>query len=356
MENKHLGDVVTFEDRQSYVTSIRASALVFEDEKSRQLRNIIARLAPSDATVLIRGETGTGKELVAREIHRLSQRNGKPFVAVNCGALTESLVESELFGHEKGAFTGAFNRRIGWFEQADGGTLFLDEIGDLPLSDQVKLLRVLQEQEIVRVGANNPISINVRIIAATNVALEKAVESGRFRKDLFYRLNVAPVELLPLRERRGDILPLVEHFIERYKLQLGIKHCHLSEDSRSTLIKYSWPGNIRELENVVHRALLVMHGSTIEEDDLNLSDFTVFESIRTEPKSLTTDESTRDFLETFFRMEASSGRVVDLEEVERRLVSLAYERCHFNQIRTAEMLGVTRNMIRHKLKRYGFIR
>lgn len=199
--------VLSFSEPRSLTLSVRASALVFEDPVSRQLLKQIERIAPSDATVLIVGETGTGKELVARHIHALSARRNGPFGALNCAALTESLIESELFGHEKGAFTGALSSKDGWFESANNGTLFLDEIGDLPLGLQAKLLRVLQEREVVKVGARRATPVNVRVIGATNVNLEEAVEAGRFRADLYYRFNVATVQLVPLRDRPGISCP-----------------------------------------------------------------------------------------------------------------------------------------------------
>jgi hypothetical protein len=194
----------------------------------------LQQVAPSEASVLIIGETGTGKELVARHIHNLSARRNRPFVAVNCGAFSESLVEAELFGHEKGAFTGALSAKAGWFEEADGGTLFLDEIGDLPMAIQVKLLRVLQEREVVRLGSRKSIPIDVRVLAATNVQLEKAINAGHFREDLYYRLNVVSLELSPLRERPGDILPLTRHFIEAYSQRLGYGRITISHEAEQT--------------------------------------------------------------------------------------------------------------------------
>ncbi|MFA6068718.1 MAG: sigma 54-interacting transcriptional regulator, partial [Janthinobacterium sp.] len=209
------------------------------------------------ATVLITGETGTGKELIARHVHGLSGRAEQTFVAINCGAFSETLVESELFGYEKGAFTGAQQGKPGWFETASGGTLFLDEIGDLPLAMQVKLLRVRQEREVVRLGARRAIPIDERLIAATNVDLAEAVRAGRFREDLYYRLQVIGLPLRPLRERPGDIMPLTRHFMAIYAQRLHLGEVELGPDAQQALLAYPWPGNIRELENVIHRALLV---------------------------------------------------------------------------------------------------
>ena len=262
--------VLTATDPHALALSIRASCLVFEDAKSKGLLKRVQRIAPSEATALVIGETGTGKELIARHIHELSERRHHPFVAVNCAAISESLIESELFGHERGAFTGAVTARAGWFETAQGGTLFLDEIGDLPLPLQAKLLRVVQEREVVRVGSRQPIGIDVRLIAATNVNLKEAVDAGRFREDLYYRLNVAPVPLPPLRERPDDILPLAYHFLSVYGLRLGYSKINLASDAMDRLLHYPWPGNIRELENTIHHALLVCQGTMVRAEDLRL--------------------------------------------------------------------------------------
>ncbi len=227
----------------------------------------IARVAPTDSTVLILGETGTGKELVARAIHKQSRRAPRAFIRVNCAAIPQSLISSELFGHEKGAFTGAVQRRLGRFEAANGGTIFLDEIGDLPAETQVALLRVLQEREFERVGSNQPIKVDVRILAATNRDLRAAVAAGTFRQDLFYRLNVFPIELAPLRERRDDIPLLMEYFIERYSSKGGKKIRHIKRSAFELLQSYEWPGNVRELQNVVERAVLLCDGDTLSVDE-----------------------------------------------------------------------------------------
>src|SRR5688572_11591104 len=240
--------ILTLPNADHLALSVRAKALVFEDPRSRALLERIQQVAPSHATVLIIGETGTGKEIVARHLHELSRRQDKPFVAVNCGAFSENLAEADLFGHEKGAFTGAHTAKAGWFEAAHGGTLFLDEIGDLSLPLQVKLLRVLQEGEVVRVGSRQPQPVDVRLIAATNVDLQQAMAAGHFREDLFYRLNVTMLELPPLRERPGDILPLAQHFLEVYMRRLGAVSAELSPSAERRLLEHGWPGNIRELE------------------------------------------------------------------------------------------------------------
>ena len=235
---------------------------------SAPMRELLAEAelyADCRSNVLIHGETGVGKERVARLLHEGHRRYGKgPFVAVNCGAFSESLVEAELFGHEKGAFTGALAAKAGWFEEANGGTLFLDEIGDLPMPIQVKLLRVLQEREVVRLGSRKSIPIDVRVLAATNVQLERAINAGHFREDLYYRLNVVSLELSPLRERPGDILPLTRHFIDAYSQRLGYGQVRLSAQAEHKLRTYGWPGNIRELENVIHHTLLICRDGLIE--------------------------------------------------------------------------------------------
>jgi len=221
-------------------------------------------VASTDSSVLILGETGTGKELVARAVHSNSERRNRPLVKVNCAALPVGLIESELFGHEKGAFTGAIDRRIGRFELAHGGTIFLDEIGDMPPDLQAKLLRVLQEQEFERVGGSNLIKVDVRVIAATNRDLSRSASEGTFRQDLYYRLNVFPVQLPPLRERREDIPPLVHYFVRRFSLKIGRKITRIQRETMDRLVSYSWPGNVRELENVIERAVILSRGSELE--------------------------------------------------------------------------------------------
>ncbi|MBP5095078.1 sigma-54 dependent transcriptional regulator [Pseudomonas protegens] len=244
--------------------------LLGDSRPIRDLRKLLGKLAPTESPVLIRGESGTGKELVARTLHRQSQRHDKPFVAINCGAIPEHLIQSELFGHEKGAFTGAHQRKVGRIEAAHGGTLFLDEIGDLPLELQANLLRFLQEKHIERVGGSQPIPVDVRVLAATHVDLEAAITSGRFREDLYYRLNVLQVITAPLRERHGDLGMLASHFAHFYSQETGRRPRSFSEDALVAMGKHDWPGNVRELANRVRRGLVLAEGRQIQASDLGL--------------------------------------------------------------------------------------
>ncbi|WJM95506.1 sigma-54 dependent transcriptional regulator [Pseudomonas defluvii] len=340
--------LLTLPPSPALATSIRATAQVFEDPKSQALLAHLQQIAPSDASVLIIGETGTGKELVARHLHNLSARRNKPFIAVNCGAFSETLVEAELFGHEKGAFTGALSAKAGWFEEANGGTLFLDEIGDLPMPIQVKLLRVLQEREVVRLGSRKSIPINVRVLAATNVQLEKAINAGHFREDLYYRLNVVSLELNPLRERPGDILPLIRHFIAEYSRRLGYGEIVLDAEAQQKLVNYSWPGNIRELENVIHHTLLICRDNLIRAHDLHLSNLRIERQ-----ESSNHNDSAEALLEQAFQklFEEESGALH--ERVEALLLRAAYRFSHYNQVHTANLLGLSRNITRAMLIKSG---
>ena len=336
--------VLSFPDPHAMALSIRASALVFEDPKSKALWQRLQLIGPSDANALIVGETGTGKELIARHLHELSARAKGPFVAVNCGAFSEGLIESEFFGYERGAFTGASGSRPGWFEASEGGTLFLDEIGDLPFSMQVKLLRVLQERQVVRIGSRVPIAIDIRVIAATNVNLEEAIAAGKFREDLYYRLQVAPLHLLPLRERPGDILPLAQHFLDIYAKRLGIKTPHFSPEAIDLIVNgHSWPGNIRELENVVHHALLVCNDNLVRREDLHLAS-------RRERTSFRQEDADHLFEKALLALFEKGGLNL-YAEIESLVMRTAYEYCHRNQVQTARLLGLSRNIVRAKLMR-----
>jgi two-component system NtrC family response regulator len=298
------------------------------------LINMAARVATSRATVLIQGESGTGKELLARLIHNLSARSARPIIAVNCGALHENLLESELFGHERGAFTGAVMRRIGRFEEADGGTLFLDEIGELSPSVQVKILRFLQDREFQRLGGNQTLHSDVRIINATNRDLEARVREGAFREDLFYRLNVVTMVIPPLRERREDIPELIDHFLSRFASD-NVKEINgMSSEARDMLLKYDYPGNVRELENIIERAVVICRGPVITVEDL--------------PFRRETSASGQD------RGQGEGLLRGSIEELERKLISEAMEKAGDLQTKAAEFLGISERMLRYKLKKYGF--
>lgn len=327
------------------VTGAHRTMLVVADPASEALLERIRRVAPTDATVLITGETGTGKEVVARTIHDLSERRTGPFVAVNCGALPEMLVESELFGHMKGAFTGASTTTVGWFESAHRGTLLLDEIGALPLPMQVKLLRVLQEREVVRLGSKSPIAVDVRLLAATNVDLQHAVGAGRFREDLFYRLHVASVCIPPLVQRPGDILALARHFLEEYGTDLGKPNVMLTPAAAERLLRHSWPGNVRELQNVLHHALLVCLDGGVGPEDLHLT---------SRPPGPQASDGPAG-------MNALEGALIDLlgknlpdtyERIEEVVFRTAYRYCRHNQVQVARLLGISRNVVRARLIRY----
>ena len=347
MSDSHQARLLAFPEAQS--KSFR-KALVTCDAASENVQRQLQRLAPSEASVLIVGETGTGKELAARYIHEHSRRQG-PFIAINCGAFSEHLVEAELFGHEAGAFTGAQQARPGWFEAANGGTLFLDEIGDMPLYLQVKLLRVLQEKQVVRLGSRKSIPVDVRLIAATNVELAEAVEARQFRRDLYYRLNVAAVRLPPLRQRKDDILPLAQHFLDAYRRESGFERVSLSRGAQSALLAHDWPGNIRELENVIHYGLIMSGSGILEVDDLRLPQAVVERNGQTSPDTGDAFDAVGEGLRRLLR----SDREAIHQTVERLLLVTAFEHCDRNQVRTAKRLGLSRNIVRAQLKRHGLL-
>ncbi|HGM6666046.1 TPA: aliphatic sulfonate ABC transporter substrate-binding protein [Serratia marcescens] len=318
---------------------------VLIDPASLALQSVLDRLAPTDATVLIVGETGTGKEVVARYLHHHSARRHRPFLAVNCGALTESLAEAELFGHEKGAFTGAVGTHQGWFEAAEGGTLLLDEIGELNLSLQVKLLRVLQEREITRVGSRKPLKIDVRVIAATHVDLAGAIRQRRFREDLYYRLNVAAVTLPPLRQRPEDIPALTRHFLALYARRLGRPPLQLTVETQQALLDYPWPGNVRELENTLHNAVLLSQEGPIAPQQLRLT-------------QRLTDHGGGgdDAIDRFVQQQLQGDGTQLYQRVLDALVRNAFERSGGNQLQAAALLGVSRNTLRTHLAHLGLIK
>ncbi len=312
--------------RETVAEVARPEDMVGQSAAMAKVFDAIETVGPTDATVLVNGESGTGKELVARAIHHASPRKFHPLVVIHCGALTETLLESELFGHEKGAFTGAQYRKKGKFEIAEGGTVFLDEIGDISLKTQTDLLRVLQEREIVRVGSNQPIKVDFRCVAATNKDLEKLIEEGKFRPDLFYRLNVFRIELPPLRERRDDIPLLVKHFVSKFSLQMNKRINRVSPEAMNLLQQQTWVGNVRELENAIERAMVVAQEPEIREQDF------------------------------VFKSNPASGPPQSLDEMERSHILRVLESCSFNQTRAAEILDIDRVTLHHKLKKYGWSR
>lgn len=304
---------------------------VTENPQMKEILQIALSIASTDATVLITGESGTGKEMLARFIHRHSPRAGMPFVAVNCAAIPESLLESELFGYEKGAFTGALAKRQGKFEQAQGGTLLLDEIGDMPLQLQVKLLRVLQEKEIEPLGGSGPVKLNVRIIATTNKKLEDEVRDGRFREDLYWRLNVIPLEIPPLRERPEDIEPLARYFLAKYAAQYRKPLNDISPEAVEKLRTFHWPGNVRQLENTIQRAVLLSRSEVLGVNDIviNLTDF------------------------SHQRTSSTEFELKSLREMEKEMIVRALKVTSGNRTKAAEFLGISVRTLRNKLHEYG---
>jgi len=298
----------------------------------REIFATITRVAPTRATVLLCGESGVGKDMIARAIHHHSPRADRPFVKINCTALPENLMESELFGYEKGAFTGANVAKPGKFEQADTGTVFLDEIGDVPASVQVKLLRILQEREFERLGSNKTKHIDVRVLAATNVDLRAALEQGTFREDLYYRLNVLPLNIPSLRERKEDIPSLAEHFVKKLGKDLGSPVASISEAAIARLMEYHWPGNVRELENVIERSMVLANGAVLEAGDIKLD---------TAPKA------------RFATAESFLPEGTTLDEYEKSIIREALNRANGNKSQAARMLGLTRNALRYRLTQMG---
>jgi DNA-binding NtrC family response regulator len=348
--NEQQARLLTFPATRDATPAWKAKALAFCDATSRRTLDQLDRIAPTAASVLLVGETGTGKEVAARYIHEVSKLPG-PFVAVNCAALSDSLADAELFGHESGAFTGASHARVGWFEAANGGTLFLDEIGDMPLQLQLRLLRVLQERQVVRIGSRKPIAVDVRIIAATNVDLEEAVKAKEFRQDLYYRLNVAAVRIFPLRDRPGDILPLAHHFVEVYRQRLHLAKAGLTAAAEQVLEQYSWPGNIRELENLIHVGLIMGSGGLIDVADLRLSAAHAAGRLNFVGGHDTATTALGRELQRLLESDCSNV----YEMVQRLLLEAAFEHCSGNQVRTAKRLGVSRNVLRAQLKRFGML-
>ncbi|MGE0755253.1 MAG: sigma-54-dependent transcriptional regulator [Alphaproteobacteria bacterium] len=313
-----------------------AQSVIHQSKEMKQVIAMADQIAPSDASILITGESGTGKEVIARYIHKKSKRANGTMISVNCAAIPENLLESELFGHEKGAFTGAVARRIGKFEEANGGTILLDEISEMDMGLQAKLLRVLQEREVDRIGGNKPVKVNIRVLATSNRNMAEEVKKGTFREDLYFRLNVITLEMPALRKRPDDILLLARHFIEKYAKANGVTVRNLTPDAEEKLKKYSWPGNVREVENSMHRTVLLAHGDTIEASDIMLQGET-----GNSPSPQDTSE----------RGGTLVGRTV--ESVEQELILDTLNHCLGNRTHAANILGISIRTLRNKLKTYG---
>ena len=326
-ENRRLSEALS--DRYKY------GNIIGKSKPMLKIYDLIGKVAQSRASVFITGPSGTGKELIAKAIHYNSPRKDRPFISINCGALTETLLESELFGHEKGAFTGAVAMKKGRFEVADGGTLFLDEVGDMPAPLQIKLLRVLQEMEFERVGGTRTIKVDVRVLSASNRNIKADIANNLFREDLFYRLNVMEIEVPPLRERVDDIPLLVKHFIEKYREDKGKNKIELNPEAWKALYTYTWPGNVRELENVMERAVVLNPGGIIVPEDL--------------PGEVAEAEAEFD-VERF--VPPNVPLPTALEQIEEKLIKRALAQCNNVQAHAAKMLGITKSLIQHKMKKY----
>jgi len=329
-------------------TSVEAEApqIIGRSEKMLKVFKDIGRVATKDITVLITGESGTGKELIAKTVHYNSRRNSGPFVAINCASIPKDLIEAELFGWEKGAFTGAKEKRIGKIESANGGTLFLDEIFELDLNLQAKLLRFLQDNEFSPLGSNKVTKADVRIIGATNKNLKEAASKGTFREDLYYRFNVVQIKLSPLRDRREDILPLAKHFLKEAQARFQTGQKELSKEAKDFITKYDWPGNVRELENTIKSACILSDGTTIEKRDLHVE----------EGNSYSIKEFLEDKLKRYLRdmtkLETGNLYTAVMSEVEKALISIVLKETKGNQLKTAKTLGINRNTLRAKIKEY----
>lgn len=320
----------------------------------QEIYKLIGQVSESDLSVLILGESGTGKELVARAIYQHSQRKNKPFLAINCAAIPDPLLESELFGYEKGAFTGANKRRIGKFEQCNQGTILLDEIGDMPLSTQAKILRVLQEGEFERVGGNETLRVDVRVLTSTNRKLEELIKQGDFREDLYYRLNIISITLPPLRERKEDIRELTEHFFKLYKRQIAAQISHIDPSLIGKLLSYHWPGNVRELANTINRALILCKGTVLTAEDIifDAEGPPVSISSEAELESVLT-RMLNPFLSDIMRLQESGIHLNLLDVIEKLLIRKVLAETRGNQVQAARLLGISRNTLRSRIEKYG---
>jgi DNA-binding NtrC family response regulator len=367
-------EIVTYRPKKE--EEIRGDCIIGNSPQMQEIYKMIGQVAESDATVLIRGESGTGKELVCRAIYHNSLRKDKPFLAVNCAAIPESLLESELFGHERGAFTGAINKRIGKFQQCDGGTIFLDEIGDMSLSTQTKVLRVLQEYEFEPIGSQKTVKVDVRVIASTNKDLEEAISRGEFREDLYYRLKVVTIFIPPLRERLEDIPLLVDYFIDKFNQQFNKNVKGVDPEAIERFKKYSWPGNVRELENVIQTAVVMSRKNILFLEDFSL--FTPLKKTATDISSLTGftsqvaklksklprpvsnyEQVFKDILGPILKdsITFAEGRLYKylMSGLEKALINMVLSRMGNSQSKAARVLGISRNTLRARMKAYGLL-
>jgi DNA-binding NtrC family response regulator len=353
-ESSHLRALETFSKEKD----LMPGDIIGQSPEMVEIAKVIGKVASSDATVLIQGESGTGKEMVARSIYKNSLRKDKPFLSVNCAALPDTLLESELFGHEKGAFTGAYTRKLGKFEVCNGGTILLDEIADMSPLTQSKVLRILQEQEFERVGGTDTIKVDVRMIAATNKSLVNLIKDGSFRVDLFYRLKVVSIHLPPLRERRIDVPLLIDHFIKMYSAETGKRIDGISKEALDDLKKYPWPGNIRELENNIHTAVVMAKG------DILLPEHFPVLSDKSETVHIDLEEIEEDYAQMFAQLispnfekavAVSNNHIYSHLQsgFERALISAALKYTGSNQVKAAELLGISRNTLRDRISKYG---
>jgi DNA-binding NtrC family response regulator len=355
--NRQMKEIVSFPDSASRVLPDSAKGslqIIGTSKKMQDVYKLIGQIADKDVPVLISGETGTGKELVARAIYHHSGRSRKPFIAINCAAIPDNLFESELFGYERGAFTGAERTYIGKLERCDGGTCFLDEIGDLSLPVQAKLLRVLQEGEFERLGGRGTIKVNVRMLAASNKDLKKEVEEGTFREDLYWRLKVIALDLPPLRERTEDIYALADYFLSRFTAEYNKPIHYISEIIRKKFKSYSWPGNVRELENSIRRAILLCTGDIISEeqfDFLRHRDEKSFQNLNHDQLLARLKDKVEDVVTEILRISKHDIHANIIDMVEETLIIKALEECGNNQVKAARMLGISRNTLRHRLKK-----
>ncbi len=321
--------------------------------KMQEIYKIVGQIAPSDVTVLLRGESGTGKELFARAIYQHSSRSNLPFLPVNCAAIPDTLLESELFGHEKGSFTGATSRRVGKLEQCQGGTIFLDEIGDMSLSTQAKLLRVLQEKSFERLGGTETIKVDIRLIVATNKDLEEAIGNGKFREDLYYRLNVVSIMIPPLKERKEDIPGLVSYFLKKFNRELKKEIVGITPSAMAKIASYGWPGNVRQLENVLKRAMVLCQGEWILEDQLLFEKGWERREAEEEPRKKNIEDLLDALFEEFSTAAVTSQDLDMISSLERGLIHRALQKTRGNQLKAAALLGINRSTLRGKMERYN---